>query len=115
MRKSIKTISYILIVGLTTWALAFIVDILIMVSRIDASSYEPGDLTDEQEWSSFYFNSYSITVVNIFIFLLFRFVGKTRIHPIVQYGAPIIAIIIFVIFIYDITVGYSIWEDVSPQ
>lgn len=102
MRKSIKTFSYILIITLMTWIAIFVAEISINMSRFSAADRPPGALTDEEEKNAFYFYIYWLSLFQIMLLLAFRYLGKTKIHPLVLYGVPVGAIGIFTIIMFRI-------------
>lgn len=108
MRQIVKAFSYILLISLFTWFSVGFADFFTGGARFFAAEQAPGDLTAAEEKSSLIMYLYTFSVMQIVFFLLFRFFGSTRIHPIFQYGTPILALLVFAFFIYQITIGYSI-------
>lgn len=108
MKQFIKSLSYILLISLFTWFSVGFADFFTGGARFFAAEQAPGDFTAEEERSSFIMYLYTFSVMQIVFFLLFRFLGSSRIHPIIQYGTPILALLVFAFFIYQITIGYSI-------
>lgn len=108
MKALIKGFSYILITGSIVWVAAYITEMFIGSVRFTAADRAPGDLTSQEEWVALLYSTFSISVCIGFIGLLYGLIGKTRLHPVILYGVPILAILYYAIRTFYVTVGYSV-------
>lgn len=108
MRQIVKSFSYILIVGFISWSAAYITDFFIGSVRFTAADRAPGDLTSQEEWVALLYSTFSISVCIGIIGLLYGLIGKTRLHPVILYGVPTLAILYYAVRTFYVTVGYSV-------
>ena len=108
MKLFIKGFSYILIVGFISWSAAYITDFFIGSVRFTAADKAPGDLTSQEEWVALLYSTFSISVCIGIIGLLYGLIGKTKLHPAILYGVPLLAILYYAVRTFFVTVGHSV-------
>lgn len=105
MRQIMKSLSYTLLISLLTWFAAGFARVFTEAVRFTAADKAPGDLTSLEEWVVLLVYIATVGSIQWIVLKTFRSSGKTRLYPVILYGVPITAILIFSILTFRITVG----------